>query len=321
MNKLLITSMSLSLVVLFTSNNNFTNANALITAPTNYDISYRQSNVDQVSGNSWAIIGNNFSILPIYTGTYDGQYYYYTNTTEVIDGLTITQTFNRSNTSWTTITGGSPFTARPSNSTAFIGSNNQVGTNVVKKQYYLFDNQTSKEYRIYFDLSSTGAGDRYYQLFLNNVRFNAGFSASLYYNFTVSYHLTMLIPAYSTFEFFTHDQSTQSFIDAWYLEDLGVSSSYIEGYDNGYDTGYSLGDSQGYLDGFEFGYESGFEDGFNELNNTASGLFQILGSAFTAIGSIFNIMILPGITIGMLVFVPIIFALLLFIIKILRGGS
>jgi hypothetical protein len=320
MNKLLITSMSLSLVVLFTSNNNFTNANADLSAPAEYDISYRQSNVDQVSGNSWAILGNNFSILPIYTGTYDGQYYSYTNTTEIIDGLTITQTFNRSNTSWTTITGGSPFTARPSNSTAFIGSNSQVGT-IGNKLDFNFDNQTSKDYQIYFDFSSTGGGDRFYHLLINGIRFNAGFSSLLYFNFTHSYFLTMLIPAYSTLQFYTHSQSTQQYFDAWYLKDLGISPSYTEGYDTGYDTGYFDGDSQGYLDGFEFGYESGFEDGFNELNNTASGLFQILGSAFTAIGSIFNIMILPGITIGMLVFVPIIFALLLFIIKILRGGS
>jgi hypothetical protein len=315
MNKLLITSMSLSLVVLFTSNNNFTNANAALTAPSNYDISYRQSNVDQQSGNSWAIIGNNFSMLPIYNTTYDGQYYYYTNTTEVIDGLTITQTFNRSTTSWSVLTST---TSRPSNSTANIGSNNTVGT-INNKFYFEFDNQTNIEYYLSIDFSSGPAAFGGLNLSYNTLS-QAVYYGSLFFE-PNSMFVRVLIPSFTNTILSLSNTSGIRLFDAWYLEDLGESLSYTQGYDTGYDTGYFDGDSQGYLDGFEFGYESGFEDGFNELNNTASGLFQILGSAFTAVGSIFNIMILPGITIGMLVFVPIIFALLLFIIKILRGGS
>jgi hypothetical protein len=322
MNKLLITSMSLSLVVLFTSNNNFTNANAALTAPSSYDLAYVFVDNPSPAPDYFALIAplyelNGFDIP--YTRTSDGSYFNYTTTLDndlsdrIPLGLEITQTFNRSNTSWSGTTGGFV----PTSST--IGSDTSVGT-IQGKHIFTFNNQTSNEYKLYLDVSSSSSSTiNFAYIQTINVN-NYGYYDSFFYIVDDAFG-SLFLPSYTSLTLTLLSTSATRYFDAWYLKDLGISEAYGQGENDGYDMGYNQGYGDGEEFGYEQGYETGFEDGFNELNNTASGLFQILGSAFTSVGSIFNIMILPGITIGMLVFVPIIFALLLFIIKILRGGS
>jgi len=302
-------------IVGFTTSSNFTNVRADLPAPSTFTYSYKQSNVHPLTGNSWALLttGNpSAAIEPIYSGTYDGQYYTYTNTIQIISGLNVTQTFNRSNTSWTTITSGNPFTARPSNSTANIGSNNQVGS-IESKVSLTFNNQTNRDYVAYIDLSSTPVYNSVYRYRYEPLLLSAPI-IDLYFT---GRFFVMMVPSYTTWTFMNLSTSNQQFFDAWYLQDIGLNDAFNQGYD----TGYFEGDSQGYLDGFEFGYESGFDDGLDELNSSTTGLFDILGNVFGAVSVIFGIYILPGVNIGMLVFIPLIFTLLLFILKILRGGS
>jgi hypothetical protein len=293
-NKLIFSSLSLLLVGLFTTNNNFTNANALLTAPTNVDYAFRNN----ASFGSWGLYANPTTYgtpdAPAYfTRTVDGSYYNYSNTfqldTSPGNSLIVTNTFNRSNTGWvSTSSGYIPYLTNQ------IGSNGTVGT-IASKYNLQFNNQTPNNYFLSLDVSSSLSGTTHYHTLSYNGIFYPTFSniirsapASLI-NFYIPSFTNTIIDMAST--------SNAIYFDAWYLENLGTSSSYQEGYDNGYDDGL---------------------EGYNESNQ---GLFDLMSSLFGAIGSIFSIYILPGITIGMLVFVPLIFTLLIFIIKILRGGS
>jgi hypothetical protein len=324
-NKLILSSLSLLLVGLFTTNNNFTNANAALTSPSSYDIAFAYSGSSLANWYLQAYSSGIYDQDIQFNRTADGSYYNYTatfdnNTLSTIpEGLTITNTFNRSNTSWTSAFGG----YYPSSST--IGSNTAVGT-ISNKLFFNFDNQTNKNYLFYFDFSSTSS---------NEINLNVIYDTNqqkLYFNDNYVNKSTLkqiYLPSYTTLEISTPSTSGLRYFDAWYLKDLGLSASYTEGNEDGYyegqedgfDLGYGEGYEEGNADGYNEGYEIGYGDGFEANVAGNEGLFDMMASLFGGVGAVFNIYVLPSITLGMLVFVPIIFALLMFIIKILRGGS
>jgi hypothetical protein len=232
-------------------------ANALLTAPATFHYSYRQANVDTTSGNNWAIKNNGgtaFSTIPAYTQTYDGQYYSYVQTspTTLTTGLTVNHIFNRSTTSWTNIVSN---VFRPNNSATSIGSNNTVGT--LTKHFYSFDNQTNKNYLLYFDDTSTGNTYIQVEIFSNFLSFGEGFN--LYSS--AGFFNNIVIPSYSTVNINSRlTSSTPIYLDAWYLQDLGVSDAY--------NAGYEIGETDG--------YSSGYADGLNNNPNILLNGFQAM---------------------------------------------
>jgi hypothetical protein len=126
--------------------------NAVLTAPASYDIAYTY----YAEYGDYYLYNPSEDILgqPLYTRTTDGVYYnyswnsttgqYFTAPTGLPDGLEITMTFNRSNTSWSNF-GGSYSGYYYPNTTGPIGSDNTVGS-IINKVYLNFDNQTSKNY-------------------------------------------------------------------------------------------------------------------------------------------------------------------------------
>lgn len=267
--------------------------NAALTAPTNYNYSYRQSNVDTVSGNNWAIRnngGSSLSILPIYNGSYDGIYYSYTNTTTLLNGFTITTTFNRSTTSWTTVS-SSPYTARPNNSASSIGSNNTVGS-INSKFYFEFNNQTNKHYFLYLDFSSTttSASNTDFQIYVWYETNQLGtYNVDRVRTYTQQL-IAIYLPSYTNLQIFRINTSNETFFDAFYLQDLGVSDAWINGYDVGYSDGIAL-----------------------------TGMGNIFELAFNTVSTIFNIQVLGTLTLGTIVIAPIAIALLWFILGIVSG--
>lgn len=286
------------------------NTQAALTAPTNYNYSYRASNVDTVSGNNWAIRNNGgsaYSSLPTYTQTYDGQYYYYVhNGTEIVSGLTVSHTFNRSTTSWSNVSGS---TYRPNNAATFIGSNNTVGT--LQKQEFIFNNQTNKNYVVYLDLSSSSTNVYYDYVYDSN--FYGGLFTSLL--MAGSSNLNRIyLPSYTNLRLKSGSSSTQIVLDAWYLQDLGTAASWINGNSEGYTEGYNDGELDGYTDGYTEGYDEGYNDGFGALP-----MQSMFTMAFAGIAGIFNIAVIGGLTIGNIIVAPIAIALLWFILGIVSG--
>jgi hypothetical protein len=174
-------------------------------------------------------------ITPEYTRTTDGAYYNYTNTSTITTGLTVQQTFNRSNSTWYDASG----TYVPSDTK--IGSNNSVGT-ISNKVQITFNNQTNKDYALYFDASSSGGSARSWSGVYNSILSILNWSGyPLRFDTTVL--LTLPVPAYSTFVLSSGLTSEPVYFDAWYLKDLGVSASYQAGFD--------VGEEIGYIDGLE----------------------------------------------------------------------
>ena len=95
-------------------------------------------------------------------------------------------------------------------------------------------------------------------------------------------------------------------------------------YDIGYDKGLQEGEKIGYNNGLDVGntqgYNKGYNDGRNEnIANKNYNAFTLVSSAFSSFGKLLNVEIYNGLTIGVIVCIPIIFGVVLFIIKMIKG--
>lgn len=89
---------------------------------------------------------------------------------------------------------------------------------------------------------------------------------------------------------------------------------YEDGYEDGYDYGFPLGRQQGY----DMGVDKGFNDGV--ASATDYSFFGLITQVFAGLGSFLAIELLPRITIGALLAVPLVFGIISFIIG-KRGGK
>jgi hypothetical protein len=106
----------------------------------------------------------------------------------------------------------------------------------------------------------------------------------------------------------------------------GYNTGNSDGYDDGHEVGYNDGYNEGHDDGYNDGYNEGHGDGYNEghddgVNEVSSnfGVWDLFSNAFGSIGNILNIQLFPGVTLGLMLSVPIVFAFLLWLIHVLRG--
>jgi hypothetical protein len=198
---------------------------AYLTQPAGWD--YRYKNTDSTN---YTLSTSTTAFAPSYTRTAVSGGYTYTTTFDVIAPyFEVSQEFYLSNTTWL-LSGG-----------AYYPTANNIGTNAGSNDAYFeisFENYTLNDYKLYFDTSSNATYSRVYNydIFIdpdnitNNLIFN---------NFNL---LNILIPSYTTITIKASPSPTIYF-DAWYLEDLGVSS--------GYSQGYIAGEAVGYADGLE----------------------------------------------------------------------
>jgi hypothetical protein len=190
---------------------------ASLTPPATYAYSYTWN-----AGASEQYLNvNGVDSIPLYTRTADGAYYNYTSTYNVVDGLNVTQTFNRSNSTWQS----SGTSYKPDENK--IGSNNTVGS--LSKFYFNFNNQTNKNYLLYLDFSSTtGDVNVFVNHEYNDIEYDTYDTTSL---FNAGSFSKWFIPAYTKVEFTQNLSSNLRYFDAWYLQDLGISDAYQQGLD------------------------------------------------------------------------------------------
>ncbi len=101
---------------------------------------------------------------------------------------------------------------------------------------------------------------------------------------------------------------------------------YWEGYADGRDYGYQKGKDEGYQLGLDEGYQLGKDEGY-ELGK-ADGIALssdysfagLIGQVFVGLGSLLAINLLPGISLGAIVAVPVVFGIIAFILG-KRGGK
>jgi hypothetical protein len=332
MKKQILMLLGVATLTYASANLTFIQTAASLSQPTNWDIGYINSpaSADYLLTTKTIGTGTGSILNPGYTRTVDGSYFNYQTgiggtgwdhgdfPAILPEGLTINTTFNRSNTTWSSSGTGLYYPQGGS-----IGSNNTVGA--VIKDILIFDNQTSINYRLFLDFSSTNPGDTNFQfdLFYGNNQYDTYSD----YVRTASFIMTSFyIPSYTTVKIQSLFVSTERKFDSWYLEDLGVSASYnqgytqgeTDGYDSGLSDGYDIGFDQGEIVGYEDGYEIGYDEG-TEYGISAAPIQNIFTSVFSSIASIFNINIFGNITFGTIILAPIAVALLWFMLGIISG--
>ena len=104
--------------------------------------------------------------------------------------------------------------------------------------------------------------------------------------------------------------------------DIGYDDGYDIGYDDGINVGYDDGYDIGYDDGVNVGYDDGYDIGFNDgvASHNDYSFIGLLSQVFIGLGSFLAIELLPHITIGAIVSVPLVFGIISFIIG-KRGGK
>ena len=96
-------------------------------------------------------------------------------------------------------------------------------------------------------------------------------------------------------------------------QNAGYNVGYSDGYNDGVDVGRVYGYNEGYSVGRSEGYNIGYNDGINAQLEDKD-FTHLLKSVFIGIGSFLGINLLPGISIGALIAVPIVFGIISFII-------
>lgn len=81
-------------------------------------------------------------------------------------------------------------------------------------------------------------------------------------------------------------------------------------------TGYSTGYADGLANGYNVGYNDGYTTGSTGLSTNP---FNLVSNAFDSIASLLNIEILPFLTLGTLIFVPLIVLILIVLFKMFKG--
>lgn len=117
--------------------------------------------------------------------------------------------------------------------------------------------------------------------------------------------------------YFTCDNlSTNTNNTYFYLGDIEISTKILNtsqlienSYNTGYDTGYNNGYDVGYNNGINTKGESVWQNSMAFIKNIFVNIFDI-----------FSIEILPNVSLGTFIIIPLIFAILFFIVKIAKGG-
>lgn len=191
---------------------------ASLTPPGSYDYSYTWN----TTASEQYLNVNGVDSIPLYTRTADGLYWNYTSTFQVIEGLDVTMTFNRSNTAWQS----SGTNYKPDENK--IGSDHTVG-NILHKMYLKFDNQTNRQYLLKLDVSSSLFA-RYRVQYNSNIVLT-NYLLDLFDITDPTILATIFIPSYTNVEIFRIESSAVQYFDAWFLQDLGISDSYQAGLD------------------------------------------------------------------------------------------
>ncbi len=195
---------------------------------------------------------------------------------------------------------------------------------------------------IYYDTTMVGLSQDVFKMELNYDSGSAYFYATFYYFNEIEIDRYIFANTETNWEV---PSSSRILTDINFQETDDV-------YSKGYNKGYWEGKNDGYSKGLDDGYDKGFDDGYDETMfnifhngfNVDSGYDQtesrpyiagfnagiekstdfsftsLLAQIFTGLGSFLAIQLLPNISIGAIIAVPIVFGIIAFIIG-KRGGK
>lgn len=91
-------------------------------------------------------------------------------------------------------------------------------------------------------------------------------------------------------------------------QDNYIFTNFIDAYNGGYNYGYDIG----YNEGYNAGYTAG-------STGASANPFDLLKKAFEGVASVLNINIIPGLSVGVFVFVPLAVVVIIAVFKLFRG--
>lgn len=107
------------------------------------------------------------------------------------------------------------------------------------------------------------------------------------------------------------------------LNDGGYQSGFTKGYDTAeadvFPVAFQQGFNIGFDDGFNEGFDEGFDEGFEGFADSGGFGFAWIQTFFSLFTAIFSITLLPGLSVGTIVAIPIVLSLIFFILKLIRG--
>lgn len=111
-----------------------------------------------------------------------------------------------------------------------------------------------------------------------------------------------------------------------YMSRYGLNYAYRNGLEGTWDDAYTIGQQDGYNTGYEAGYSAGevageqigYNNGLEAANTHQGEVNTMLGVAFTGLGSILSMEVLPNITLGVLLFIPLVVVVIISVLRILK---
>ena len=273
MIKKLILLFAVTIVSLFSIPAKALTIHAALTAPASWDYAYKYNATNDEF--EFTNNGRTSYSTPAYTRTADLTYYNYTytGTGGGVMPFEVTMTFNRSNTTWKSVTGG--YTSDDTK----IGSDNTVGT-ITNKINIILNNQSNNDYRIIFDFSDNTSPNLSFKYYINNYDYGPYYTTLLFEPLNSFKYL--LINSKQKTEISLSSSSGARYFTSFYLKNLGVSAAYTNGYDqaetdigwtdtnsDGYDdTSYDAGYVEGYTAGYAVGYDEGYAQALVDIGWT-----------------------------------------------------
>ncbi len=174
--------------------------------------------------------------------------------------------------------------------------------------------------------------DYQFQFILNSTYISTG------NNYNKNYYERMQL-YFEDFKLYLSDSKTANYNNGaemgyWYGYNDGYNDGHAIGYnaglyennDNiynaGYDAGYDAGSDAGYDAGYDAGLQKGLNDGYYEGLDAGANLnpsIDWIKSLFIGMGAFLSVEIFPNVTIGLIVAIPLLFSLLLWFVKLIRG--
>lgn len=97
---------------------------------------------------------------------------------------------------------------------------------------------------------------------------------------------------------------------------IGKDIGYYDGFQDGFDIGLQESTSEAYDNGYSAGKHDGYNEGYNEglTVNPNNNFGTMIITVLSGVGTVLSIELLPGISIGAIIAVPIIFGIIAFVL-------
>lgn len=290
-----------------------------LSAPSSYDKAYAYyPSQDYITiFNSSGYISKTSSTYPFFNRVVSSQnssyYDFYFTDYEIVSGMKLSMTISLTTMDYfdhALNALGEPIYGKYVPFESSIGSSYSNGQNRV---YISLENKTGYQYLVYYDFSPSSSPPNYYYRqydYENNIigvnNLTIGISNNVLnqlplFNRTKS--IVVSTPYFSGFHGFSGLYLKQLSEDTSYND--GYTIGYVDGHIDGEDIGYDIG----YADGYDFGFDLGIEQG--ELATP----FSLIRGAFVGIGGILDIQIFPNISLGAIMFIPLMISIIFAIMK------